>query len=78
MLYIQNSTIHQKHWIIIGLDELPVEKTQVQMSSESGSDETINVQMESDEPQEVVSECYLGFADVSHVQHAVGNRATLR
>ena len=39
-------------------------KEQVQSSSES--DETNNVQMESeDEPPEVVSDCYLGFADIT-------------
>ena len=39
-------------------------KEQVQSSSES--DEINNVQMESeDEPPEVVSDCYLGFADIT-------------
>lgn len=40
-------------------------KEQVQSSLSSESDETNNVQMESDEPPKVVSECYLGFADIT-------------
>lgn len=44
-----------------GSGDLEVEKRQVEITSEPESDETTSEQVESDESNEVTSECYLGF-----------------